>query len=81
MDASAVNFQLPAGGLRAGLDAATTAGQKSAWFSALRRMATTTPTLTWLTSVWDKTQAVPGLPFAEADYSALALELAVRDVP
>ncbi len=67
--------------LRAGLDAATTASQKSAWFGALRRMATTAPTLAWLTAVWDKTQSVPGLPLAEADYSTLALELAVREVP
>ncbi len=67
--------------LRAGLDAATTTSQKSAWFSALRRTALTPPTLTWLTAVWEKTETVPGLPFAEADYSALALELAVREVP
>ena len=67
--------------LRAGLDAATTASQKSAWFSALRRTALTAPTLTWLAAVWEKTETVPGLPFAEADYSALALELAVREVP
>ncbi|HUU33967.1 MAG TPA: hypothetical protein VMW48_07870, partial [Vicinamibacterales bacterium] len=67
--------------LRAGLDAATTASQKSAWFSALRRTALTSPTLAWLTDVWEKRQTVPGLPLAEADYSTLALELAVRDVP
>ncbi len=67
--------------LRAGLDAATTASQKSAWFGALRRMATTAPTLAWLTAVWEKAETVTGLPFAEADYSALALELAVREVP
>ncbi len=67
--------------LRAGLDAATTASQKSAWFGALRRTALTAPTLTWLTSVWERTETVPGLPFAEADFSALALELAVREVP
>ena len=34
--------------LRAGLDAATTASQKAAWFGALRRMATTPATLAWL---------------------------------
>ncbi len=67
--------------LRTGLDAATTASQKSAWFSALRRTALTPPTLTWLTAVWEKKETVPGLPFAEADDSALALELAVREVP
>ncbi len=67
--------------LRAGLDAAATGGQKATWFGALRRMATTPGTLAWLTRVWDKTEPVPGLTLAEADYSSLALELAVRDVP
>ncbi len=67
--------------LRAGLDRATTAGQKSAWFGAIRRIVTSPDTLAWLTRVWDKTEAVEGLPLAEADYSTLALELAVRDVP
>ncbi len=67
--------------LRAGLDTATTGGQKATWFAALRRMATTPDTLAWLTRVWDKTEAVPGLTLAEADYSSLALDLAVRDVP
>lgn len=67
--------------LRAGLDRATTGGQKSTWFNALRRIAATPDTLAWLTRVWDQTEAVPGLTLAEADYSTLALELAVRDVP
>ena len=67
--------------LRAGLDAATTGGQKATWFGALRRTATTPDTLAWLTRVWDKTEPVPGLTLAEADYSSLALDLAVRDVP
>ena len=67
--------------LRRGLDTATTAGQKAAWFGTLRRVALTPDTLGWLTRVWDKSETVPGLPFAEADDSALAMELAVRDVP
>jgi aminopeptidase N len=67
--------------LRAGLGAASTASQKAAWFGALRRMATTPATLAWLTKVWDKSETVAGLPLAEADYSALALDLAVREVP
>jgi aminopeptidase N len=67
--------------LRAGLDAGTTASQKSAWFGALRRVAATPDTLAWLTRVWEKSETVPGLPLAEADYASLALELAVRDVP
>jgi aminopeptidase N len=67
--------------LRTGLDAATTASQKAAWFGALRRMATTPATLAWLTRVWNRTETVAGLPLAETDYSALALDLAVREVP
>jgi aminopeptidase N len=67
--------------LRGGLDAATTASQKAAWFGALRRMATTPPTLAWLAKVWGRTETVAGLPLAETDYSALALDLAVRQVP
>jgi aminopeptidase N len=67
--------------LRAGLDAATTASQKSGWFGALRHLALTAPTLTWLTDVWEQTASIPGLPLAEDDYAALALDLAVREVP
>ena len=44
-------------------------------------MATTAPTLAWLTAVWEKKETVAGLPLAETDYSALALDLAVREVP
>lgn len=67
--------------LRAGLDRATTGGQKSTWFGALRRISATPDTLAWLTRVWEQTEAVPGLTLAEADYSGLAMDLAVRDVP
>jgi aminopeptidase N len=34
----------------------------------------------WLQQVWEKKENVAGLPLAEADYTALALELAVRQV-
>jgi aminopeptidase N len=67
--------------LRAGLDRATTGGQKSTWFGALRRISATPDTLAWLTRVWEKTDTVPGLTLAEADFSGLAMDLAVRDVP
>ncbi len=66
--------------LRDGLARAETAGQKSAWFGALRTVATTPATVMWLRAVWAKEEAVPGLPLAEADYTTLALELAVREV-
>jgi aminopeptidase N len=66
--------------LRDGLSRAGTASQKSAWFGALRNVSLTTPTVEWLRKVWAKTETVPGLPLAEADYTTLALELAVREV-
>ena len=67
--------------LREGVDAATTATVKSAWFSTLRDTARTPAMLSWLESVWRKTETVPGLPLAEPDYIQLAEELAVRGVP
>ena len=67
--------------LRAGLDHATTASLKSAWFSALRDTARSQPVVEWLERIWRKTDVVPGLPLAEPDYITLALELAVREVP
>ncbi|MEO7274057.1 MAG: M1 family aminopeptidase [Vicinamibacterales bacterium] len=67
--------------LRAGLDRSTTASLKSAWFSTLRDTARSAPVVGWLERVWRKTETIPGLPFAEPDDIALALELAVREVP
>jgi aminopeptidase N len=67
--------------LRDGLDAAASQSLKSAWFSALRDTAQTADTLDWLTRVWKKDEAIPGLTLSETDYIRLAEELAVRDVP
>ncbi len=66
--------------LREGLAQAATPSQKASWFGALRDVALTPGTVTWLREVWEKKAPVPGLPLAEADYTALALELAVRQV-
>jgi aminopeptidase N len=66
--------------LRDGLSNAKTASQKASWFTALRNVALTPATVSWLRRVWNKEEAVPGLPLAEADYTTLALELAVREV-
>ena len=66
--------------LREGLAAANTPSQKASWFGALRNVAITPGTVAWLRSVWEKKDSVPGLPLAEADYTSLALELAVRQV-
>jgi len=66
--------------LREGLAAAGTPSQKASWFSALRNVSITPGTVHWLRQVWEKTEHVAGLPLAEADYTSLALELAVRQV-
>jgi aminopeptidase N len=46
----------------------------------LRNVSITPGTVNWLRQVWEKKETVNGLPLAEADYTALALELAVRQV-
>jgi aminopeptidase N len=67
--------------LQSGLASAKTASQKSAWFSALRDVAMSRDTLAWIQRVWEKKESIAGLPLAEPDYSALAQELALREVP
>jgi aminopeptidase N len=69
------------GVLRAGLDRATTTSLKAAWFSAFRDTVLTGPGIAWLQSVFLRQEKVPGLTFAETDEIAMALELAVRQVP
>ncbi|MGE0462273.1 MAG: M1 family aminopeptidase [Vicinamibacterales bacterium] len=63
-----------------GVGRAKTASQKAAWFAAVRNVAITGPTVEWLRRVWAKKDVVQGLPLAEADYTTLALELALREV-
>jgi aminopeptidase N len=65
--------------LRLGLDGARTPSLKSTWFSALRDMALTPPTVEWLTRVWKQEEQVPGLTLSETDYIRLAQDLAVRN--
>jgi len=67
--------------LREGLAQAKTPSQKSSWFGTLRNVAQTPATIAWLHRVWAKDETVAGLPLAEADFTSLALELAVRQVP
>ena len=66
--------------LREGLASAKTPSQKASWFGTLRNIALTPNTVGWLRQVWEKKETVAGLPLAEADYTSLALELAVRQV-
>src|SRR5262245_31324533 len=67
--------------LKTGLARASTPSLKSAYFSALRDVAITPPTLGWLTRVWSGEESIPGLTLAETDFIALSQELAVREVP
>ena len=67
--------------LRAGIGRASTSSAKSAWFSAFRDEALTPASLGWLERLWRRSDTIPGLTFAETDEIAMALELAVRDVP
>jgi aminopeptidase N len=66
--------------LRAGLAAARTRSLKGSYFSTVRDVATTRTTLDWLTAVWKRQAAVPGLTFAETDDILLVQELALRQV-
>ena len=66
--------------LREGLAQAKTPSQKAAWFGTLRNIAQTPATVAWLRQVWTQKEQVMGLPLAETDYTALALDLAVRQV-
>jgi imidazolonepropionase-like amidohydrolase len=66
--------------LRAGLASAKTTSQKSSWFGALRDVFSTAETTAWMRRVWQEQEKIDGLPLAEADFTSLALELAVREV-
>ena len=67
--------------LRAGLERATTQSRKAAWFNAYRDSVLSRDGLAWLERVWKREERVPGLTLAEPDEIAMALELAVREVP
>ncbi|HEX6308017.1 MAG TPA: M1 family aminopeptidase [Longimicrobiales bacterium] len=64
-----------------GLGDAADASAKASWFAALRDVAVTEPSVTRLHDVWARRDSVRGLPLAERDYTALAQELALREVP
>jgi aminopeptidase N len=66
--------------LRAGLTRAGTASAKLAWFRALMRTAQSESSIRWLTGVWQREIAVTGLTIGEDDETALALQLALREV-
>lgn len=66
--------------LRSRLDSAADPGAKSTWFTALRRVAITPPTIAWLRALWQREASIPNLPLVEADETALAYALALRGV-
>jgi aminopeptidase N len=67
--------------LRQGLDRAKTQSQKAAWFNAYRDVVLSADGARWLEQVWRREEKIPGLTLAEPDEIALAMELAVREVP
>jgi aminopeptidase N len=67
--------------LRDGLAGSRTTSLKAAYFSTLRHVASSTETVGFLERVWRRQELVPGLMLSETDESALAMELAVREVP
>jgi aminopeptidase N len=69
------------GVLRDGLARASTTSGRGAWFRGLVSVATSDTTLAWLHRVWAMSDSVPGLTLSEDDYGALALQLALREVP
>jgi aminopeptidase N len=67
--------------LRGGISRAATSSEKSAWFNAYREITLSRAGVTWLERVWRREEKIDGLTFAETDEIAMALELAVREVP
>jgi aminopeptidase N len=67
--------------LRDGLARSPKTSEKAAWFGALRSIATSRETISWLESIWRHDVRIDGLPLAETDEADLAFDLAVRDVP
>jgi aminopeptidase N len=67
--------------LRSGIDRASTSSEKSAWFNAYRDITLSRAGVAWLERVWRREEKIAGLTFAETDEIAMALELAVREVP
>jgi aminopeptidase N len=67
--------------IRTSLQVSLTPSLKGAYFAAFRQVVVTTGGTEFLERVWRKQEIIAGLPFADDDYSAMAMELAVREVP
>jgi aminopeptidase N len=69
------------GMIRDGLTRADTSSLKATYFNAFRSVVTTEAGVAWLERVWRRQEKIPGLTLEEPDEAAMALDLAVRDVP
>jgi aminopeptidase N len=67
--------------LRRGIERGGPASVTSAWFAAFRDVALTAESVTWLEGLWRRHECIAGLTFGELDEIAMAVELAVREVP
>jgi aminopeptidase N len=67
--------------LWAGVSSAPSRSVKAAWFAAVRDVALTPSSLASIEALWRRDDRIEGLPLGETDEVALALELAVREVP
>jgi aminopeptidase N len=67
--------------LRAGITRTPSTSEKAAWFNAFRDVVQTRDGVAWLERVWRREEKIPRLTFAETDEIAMAMELAVREVP
>ena len=54
---------------------------KAAYFNTYRSVALSEAGISRSLSVWSQQTKIPGLPLSERDYSALAQELALREIP
>jgi aminopeptidase N len=67
--------------LWAGVGRASTPSVKAAWFAALRDTVLTPASLASIEALWRRDDRIDGLPLGETDEIALALALALREVP
>ncbi len=59
----------------------TLSTRKAAYFNTFRSIALTDDALAYLRALWNEDESIAGLTFSENDFTAMALELAVRGVP
>jgi aminopeptidase N len=62
------------------MEAAPSTSAKATWFQGWRRVVSTPAGVARLRALWDGSESIDGLPFSEADRTALAEALAVRGV-